>query len=94
MTMYEYECALCKTRFEVHQSIYDERFQHHNEAEEIDCQGTLSRVFSNLQFNLHQGQSEVIHTDDRGSKITRHWNGRQDAYVVPEPTVTKTLEGD
>lgn len=92
--IYEYHCKQCDENFEVTQSMYDDAHRTHQAAVEIDCDGEIVRVYSGVQFNKKQGRSEVIPTDQRGSHITKHWDGRQDAHVVPESITLGNLQED
>lgn len=93
MPTYTYLCEKCGETYDVWQSIHDKpllRHIDHDDPNPAQCAGAVRKVIVPPMTNLHQGQSEVISTDTRGSKITKHWDGSQSATVVPKTISVRT----
>lgn len=79
MPTYDYLCSNCDMIEQLWKSIHDD-----SDSLCQVCNEPMTKVINPPMFNKKQGKSEIIKTDNRGSHIEKHWDGRQDVHVVPE----------
>ena len=72
MPMYVYECRSCEERFELWQSIHDDSFVVHSEAEDDDCTGHIVRVIQQVNtYAVGPKGQETADTDARERQLVK-----------------------
>lgn len=79
MPTYDFFCETCdkleERWFSIHEAI---------KAYCVECGKELIKVITPPMYNKHQNQTQVVKTDQKGSYVKHHWDGKQDVYIVPE----------
>lgn len=87
MPRYQYRCETCEQDFEVIQPMADKPLKKVPSTSGPcgqKCKSPVQRVLTPPNVNLRQGKAEKIN-DRAGGTTTKHWDGRQDVTVRPEP---------